>query len=337
VSEREVVRVGLDLDGSLESLGNSMVDLANALDQLGACQLVRFRTLSAPTGAAERPLPFRALWSPLWRRGLGRPIDQLLEPVDVIHVAGLATPPTRRTPLVVSVDDLRPLRGETRIHQRVTQLRRAVRHGALLVASSRTASHEVLDVLGVERSQVVVVPPAVPLVERTVGGGDLVVNVTGLVERFVKLAPGLVRVAEAHGARVVALTSAQARQSVRASGLAIDVRPRSDARAALADARVVVHISDGARFPSFAIAALSAHVPTVARATTINRELLEGAAALALDDEELLATLEEAWSSESRRAIMVAAGEDRAEDFSPATAARSYASLYRDVVRGWSP
>ncbi len=330
-----ILRVGLDLDGSLESLGNSMTELADALVALGTCELVRFRTLSSPQAPDEHRLALRGLWAPLWRRSLGRSIEGLLPPVDVVHVAGLATPPTKRTPLIISVDDLRPLRGETRTHQRIAQLRRAVARGAVLVASSRTASHEVLQVLGVQRSQVVVVPPAVPSVAPTIDGRDLVVNVTGLVERFLPLAPELVRFAQERGARLVALTSSRSGQRIRASGLAVTVLPRSDARAALGDARVVLHISDGARFPSFAIAALGARVPTLARATAINRELLEGAAALVESDEETLVTLDQVWDNESRRAIMTAAGRSRAVDYAPATAARAYAALYREVVRGW--
>jgi hypothetical protein len=34
---------------------------------------------------------------------------------------------------------------------------------------------------------------------------------------------------------------------------------------------------------------------------------------------------------------MVAAGRSRSADFAPATAARAYVMLYRDVVRGWKP
>jgi glycosyltransferase involved in cell wall biosynthesis len=97
----------------------------------------------------------------------------------------------------------------------------------------------------------------------------------------------------------------------------------------------VLHISDGARFPSFAVAALAARVPTIARSTRINRELLGGAATLVTDDEGWLTNLADVWSNEARRSIMVAAGVARAVDFSPATAARSYADLYREVVRGW--
>ncbi len=330
------LRVGLDLDGSLESLGDSMTDLANALDATGECHLVRFRTQRNSKAPNETKVALRALWAPLWRRGLGRPIDVMLAPLDVIHVAGLATPPTREVPIVISVDDLRPLREETRTHLRVNQLRRAVAHGALLVASSATASHEVLDVLQVQRNRVVVVPPAVPNVELTTRGEDLVVNVTGLTDRFLAIAPDLVRFAASRATRVVALASVEAGQRIKAAAPDVTVRARRDARDALANAAVVIHISDGARFPSFAIAALAAGVPTIARSTRINRELLDGATALAGSDDEVVATLEVVWSDGARRAIMVGAGRARALDFAPATAARAYLSLYRDVVRGWS-
>jgi glycosyltransferase involved in cell wall biosynthesis len=330
----ELPRVGLDLDGSLESLGNSMTDLANALDATQACQLIRFRTSERRRSPNEARLFLRPAWAPLWRRGLGPSIDRLMEPLDVVHVAGRATPPTKKTPLIISVDDLRPLRGESREHQRVAQLRRAVEHGALLVASSRSASHEVLRVLGVDRPQVVVVHPAVPLVTPTVNGTALVVNLTGVVEPFLNMAPELVLFAERHGAHVEAVASAKVAQRIRSRGLDVRLRPRSEARDALADAHVVLHISDGARFPSFAIAALAAGVPTIARATEINRELLNGAAALTQSDDEVMPLLELIWESATRRAIMVAAGRSRAQDFAPATAARAYVALYREVVRG---
>ena len=330
------LRVGLDLDGSLESLGNSMTDLADALDRTGECELVRFRSRTSAQTNNETHLSLRGLWSPLWRRSLGRSIDGLLPRVDVVHVAGLATPPTKTFPLIVSVDDLRPLRGETQTHLRITQLRRAVERGATLVASSRSASHEVISVLGVARSRVVVVPPAVPRVDETRDGADLVVNITGVDELFIELAPHLITFAKEHGSRVVALASTSAGQKIRSSGLAITIRARQDARDALANARVVMHLSDGARFPSFAIAALAAGVPTLARATEINRELLEGAAALVVDDHQVNDTLEEVWTSGSRRSIMVAAGRSRAVDFAPDMAARAYVALYREVVRGWT-
>ncbi|MGC2484950.1 MAG: hypothetical protein WA359_01735 [Acidimicrobiales bacterium] len=330
----DALRVGLDLDGSLESLGNSMNDLANALDDTRACELVRFHTLSARRSPNDTRLLGRALWAPLWRRGIGPAIDRFLGPLDVIHVAGRATPPTKSTPLVISVDDLRPLRGESREYQRINQLRRAVDHGATLVASSRTASHEVQRVLHVARTQVVVVPPAVPLVEATSDGNRLVVNLTGVVEPFFTLSRELIDFAQRHGTQVEAVTSAKVAQRIRSRGIDVHLRARSEARHALSDARVVLHISDGARFPSFAIAALAAGVPTIARASAINRELLSGAAALTDTDDDVPTLLEDLWNNSARRAIAIAAGRSRAQDFAPATAARAYVALYREVVRG---
>jgi glycosyltransferase involved in cell wall biosynthesis len=330
----DALRVGLDLDGSLESLGNSMNDLADALDESRACELLRFHTLSARSSPYEARLMGRAMWAPFWRRGVGPAIDRLLAPLDVIHLAGRATPPTKSTPLVISVDDLRPLRGESREYQRINQLRRAVDHGATLVASTRSASHEVQRVLHVARTQVVVVPPAVPLVEPTTEGTRLVINLTGDVEPFFTMSRDLVDFAQRHGAQIEAVTSAKVAQRIRARGIDVLLRPRSEARRALSDARVVLHISDGARFPSFAIAALAAGVPTIARATAINRELLSGAAELTSGDDAVPALLEELWDNSSRRAIAIAAGRSRAQDFAPATAARAYITLYRAVVRG---
>jgi glycosyltransferase involved in cell wall biosynthesis len=203
-----------------------------------------------------------------------------------------------------------------------------------LVASTRSASHEVQRVLGVERARVVVVPPAVPNVDPTVDGSALVVNLTGVVEPFLKLSADLVAFAHRRNSRVEAVASTNVAQRIRARGLDVKVRSRSEARAALSDARVVLHISDGARFPSFAIAALAAGVPTIARATAINRELLSGAAALTESDDDVLPLLEDLWDSPTRRAITIAAGRSRAQDFAPATAARAYVALYREVVRG---
>ncbi len=328
------LRVGLDLDGSLESLGDSMTDLADALAATGGCTLVRFRTRSrADTG--DVVLASRLWWSPWWRHGMGRSIDRLLPPVDVVHVAGVATPPTRNVPEIVSVDDLRTLREESRTSQRATQLRRVIARGAVVVASSQVARDEVLRNLGVARDRVVVVPPAVPNVDLTLDGDALVVNVTGAVEHFIRLAPALTEAGARLGARVIALTSIAAAQRIRARGIDVDLAARREARSALARARVVVHVSDGARFPSFAIAALEAGVPTIARSTPINRELLNGASELAESDGDIIEQVKDLWSNEPRRALARAAGWARAADFAPSSAATAYLNLYGDVVRGW--
>lgn len=331
------LRVALDLDGSLESLGDSMTDLADALEATGRVALVRWRSGTARRAGSEAPLRGRRLWAPLWRRGLGPTVERLLPEVDVVHVAGRLTPPTRTVPLVVSVDDLRPLRGEGREHPRVRALERAVARGAWVAASTRSARLEVLSVLPIDPARVVVAPPAVPRVAATTAGRALVINVTGLLQPVVDLAAPLADLVNALGGRVVVLASEQARTRLRALGDAVELRPRDYARVALSEARVVWHVSDGARFPSFAVAALAAGVPTVARATAINRELLSGAAALTASDAEVRPLVEELWTNEARRDLAAAAGRQRAGDFAPETAARAYAALYEEVVRGWAP
>lgn len=326
-----LLRVGLDLDGSLESMGNSMFDLATALDERGDLQLCRFRTISPRQSPNEARLALRSFWSPWWRRSRGRPIDSMLPPLDVIHVAGRATPPTRDVPLLISVDDLRPLREENS-RGRLVQLQRAVGRGAVLVVSSRAARHEVMAALSLERPEIVVVRPPVGHVAPTTNGTSLVVSVTGNTERFVTLAPELQAFVARHGTTLVVVASAAVVQRLRATGVSATYVERRHAEVALAQARCVAYISDGARFPSFAIAALAAGVPALARATEVNRELLSGAAALIHDEDEAMGTLEDLWTNQPRRAILVAAGRARAADFSPWNVASAYAGLYADVA-----
>jgi glycosyltransferase involved in cell wall biosynthesis len=122
-------------------------------------------------------------------------------------------------------------------------------------------------------------------------------------------------------------------QRVRAAQLPVTIVARREVTSAIARARVYAHISDGARFPSFAVAAMAAGVPTVARATEINREILSGAAALVFDEDDPLSTIDALLEDEARRQIAVDAGLVRAADFSPWTVASAYATLYAEVVR----
>lgn len=326
------LRVALDLDGSLETLRNSMVELADALEQRSDCQLVPFRTRSA-AGPDERALRGRHMFGPLWRHSMGPSIDRQFMDVSVIHVAGVVTPPTNKIPLIISVDDLRPFRDEARTQHRLTQLQRAVDRGARIVASSRTAAHEVQDVLGLARTQFAVVRPPVGSITATHDGRRLVVNITGLIERFVTIAPSLTQFCRSVQADLVVVGSSSTASRIRAEGIAATFVHRSNAFEAIGQARVVINMSDGAKFPSFAIAALAAGVPTMARASEINRELLGGAAALIFEDNEIMENLVSLWSDEARRAIAIAAGHHRARDFSPWEVASVYAALYADVTR----
>ncbi len=325
------VRVALDLDGALESFGDSGDALADALDTLGI-DLVRLRT-SGVAGPGERVAPGRTLWGPWWRRSWGRSLDVLLGGVDVVHVTGLAVPPTRDARLLVSLDDLRPLRSGPRSASRVAPLRRAVQRGAVIAVSSHVAAREVREALTLGRDQVRVAAPAVVAAAAPTRPVDLVVNVTGVVETFRTMVPTLSSLATRRGGRLVAIVSAAAAGHLRGvPGVVIEPRPA--ARRVLAGARLALHLSDGARFPSFAIAALGAGVPTVARATAVNRELLEGAARLVDDDVAVVTALDEMWDEGPARSLARAAGRTRAADFTPDAAARGYASLYREMVGG---
>jgi glycosyltransferase involved in cell wall biosynthesis len=262
-------------------------------------------------------------------------VDRFLPPLDIVHVAGLSTPPTHSARLVVSVDDLRPLREAERDRQRVIQLVRAAEHGAQLVASSRAASLEVQAALGLRRGQVVIVPPAVPWPSSMVEGDALVVNLTGRATEFVQWGRQLVERSTSLGHRVIVLASRAAAIRIRQAGLNVDLRDRREAPAVLGEARAVVHLSDGARFPTFTVAAAAAGIPTAASATAVNRELLEGASLLVDDTEPeaLLETIGTILADEARRAVLVAAGRARARDFSADVAARRFLALYESLVR----
>jgi glycosyltransferase involved in cell wall biosynthesis len=324
------LRVALDLSGPPEPLGNWVELLAAALRSADLCDVTTFVTGRGRGVPVDAHIIGRAVWRSQWYRGTGRKVDRALPNVDLVHVTGRATPPTKAVPLLVSVDDLRPLRDDSRGRQRVAQLRRVVARGAQIVASSRVAGLEVQRTLGLDREQVVSVAPAVSFDQTVVDGEDLVVHVTGATDRFLEVAPALVDLVHRQHSRIVVLASREAGNRIRQAGLGVTVRHRADARAVLLRARIVVHLSDGARFPSFVAAALAAGVPTCASSTAVNRELLEGASVLVdeLDDGAVAVAVEDLWGNESRRAVLIAAGRARAADYSPAVAARQYAALY---------
>lgn len=328
------VRVGLDLDGSLESLRNSMTELADELRTRGDCSLVGFRSRTAARNTEERSLRGRRLFAPLWERGRGPSIDRQLRDVEVIHLAGVAIPPVRAIPLILSVDDLRPLRDDARSHHRAVDLRRCVDRGARIVVSSRSASHEVQEVLQLDRTQFTVVRPPVGSIAPTVDGRRLVVQVTGQGQQFLSLAPQLVAFCAAQHCDLVVIGSAHFAGVLRTAGVNATFLHRANATEALRHARLVVSLSDGARFPAFAVAALAAGVPTLASLTPINRELLSGAATLLESDGELVDAIDDMWTNEAHRSIARAAGFDRAGDFAPHAVAATYASLYAEVARG---
>ena len=328
------LRVALDLAGSLEPMGDSMVALSEALVEQGIA-VVPYTSLRGSYGALRphrfyEPLPF------MWRRGRGLAIDRLLPPVDIIHVAGSHVPPTVRTPLLISVDDLRPLlsREDAR---RVGQLRHAVARGALIVATSYAARRQVVTALGLEARDVAVAPPVVPSIPHSFDRRHVIVSVTGMVDFFIQLAPSIVDLSQQLGLRVVALASREAGAKIQALTSGVKVESRHRARYVLAEAHSVIHLSDGARFPSLPIAAMGCGLPTAATSSDVNRELLEGCVDLLPMDEvtEAQAIIRRLLLDEAHRTLVSSAGPVRAADFTPNVVAQHYESLYRDAVAGW--
>jgi len=330
-----VIRVAIDLDGSLEPMGDTMNELAMALLDRGV-DLIPFASARGHHRIAPQRT-FSAPLSQLWRRGHGPAIDRFLPRVDVVHVAGRQVPPTLRTPLVVSVDDLRPLI-ESDESARGAQLQLAVARGAILVATSYAARRRVVGALGLDASDIAVAFPAVPTLSPPHVARHVVVSVTGVVDQFLAMAPAIVHCARELNLTVVALASREAGHKIRAQAPDVIVAPRDRARHMLGEAHTVIHLSDGARFPSLPIAAVGCGLPVVATSTDVNRELLEGCADLIAENDpsEALAVIVRAMTDEVHRRLLASAGRPRAQDFTPDVAAQRYEGLYRDAVASWS-
>ena len=329
------LRVGIDLSGSLEPMGDTMNDLAVSLTERGI-DMVPFASSSGRHRITPRRT-FRTPISQLWRHGYGPAIDRFLVDVDVIHVAGRQIPPTLRTPLVVSVDDLRPLIDNDDTN-RVAQLQLAVARGAIVVATSYAARRRVVRALNVEAHDVAVAFPAVPRLGKPQTRRFIVVSVTGAVHHFLSMAPDIVQHAKALNLSVVALASKEAGSLIRSQAPEVSVAPRHSARKLLGDAHTVIHLSDGARFPSLPIAAIGCELPVVTTSTDVNRELLEGCVDFisADDTTEAMAVISRTLSDAPHRGLLASAGQTRARDFTPDVAAQRYEGLYRDAVASWS-
>jgi glycosyltransferase involved in cell wall biosynthesis len=323
-----VMRIGIDLSGSLESMEGGMSALAVQLENLGM-DLVRFR-LARSSKTSVQTIPLKAWWRPLWKVGRGPAIDRLLNGCEIVHVASDYFPPVRDASLVVSIDDLRPLR-ESGVSKRVNVIRRVAEIGAVIVVPTRAAAREALVTLHLERQQVFVVPPPIPQLSRS-HGGELVITIAGAVDRFNYVADQLLRVARDLQCPVTILASAKVRRQITHYG--VKVLPHARAAEVVARARMLVEFSDGARFPSIAVAALSASVPVISTSTELSRQVLGGAAILVDEDREFAEIVDALWRDEARRRILESAGPERAADFSAEIVAERYAALYRSIVKG---
>jgi glycosyltransferase involved in cell wall biosynthesis len=123
--------------------------------------VVSFR---AATGEAEHKLPIPAgLATRLWARGDRPRADRWLPGVDVVHGTNYVAPPSR-LPTVVSVYDVWFLtnRGASTaaVNRAGAVLRRAVKRGAFVHASSHATAEAARDLLGTDRVEVVHLGPS---------------------------------------------------------------------------------------------------------------------------------------------------------------------------------
>ena len=165
------VRLALDvgpLHGHRTGIGAAVDRLVTTL---GACEgvevlpyVLSFRSRPMPP-TRRLPLP-AAVAHELWSRLDGPHLDRWLGDAEVVHGTNYVVPPTRR-PAVVSVYDCwfltHPTQAAPAVRRAGEVLRRRVRAGATVHASSHATATLVRDVLGAERVEVIHLGPlAIP-------------------------------------------------------------------------------------------------------------------------------------------------------------------------------
>jgi len=122
-------------------------------------------------GAVHRPIPAR-LVQQLWRRVELFPVTTWVGAVDVVHGTNYVVgphSPLRRTPRIVTVHDLAPVRTPELCDPATlvfpSLVRRAVRSGAFVQTDSEAVAVEVRDWLGLESTQVRAIHPGLTPLE----------------------------------------------------------------------------------------------------------------------------------------------------------------------------
>lgn len=120
--------------------------------------------VGADVGVHGRPMAARPLRA-AWRRADWPPLRWWIGDVDVVHSPNYVVPPSRPAAEVVTVQDLTPFRlahlGAPGTEHVADLVRRAVRRGAWVHASSEFVATEVRSLLDVDPDRVVVVPHGV--------------------------------------------------------------------------------------------------------------------------------------------------------------------------------
>lgn len=362
------LRVAIDvgpLFGHRTGVGAAVAELVGALgrrdDVVLHPYLLSSRTRPAPP-TRRLPLPAAAAHR-LWGR-FDRPrVDRYVGDVDVIHGTNYVVPPSRR-PRVVSVYDVwflsHPDRAARAVSRAAEVLRRSVRSGAVVHASSHATAEQVRDQLETDRVEVIHLgplpppesPPIAPAFDGELAGRRFVLaigtlerrkNVPALIDAFgiaARSDPDLALVlAGAAGDDVDAVTASIDRLPRDRRAAVLRVGPVSDPVKAwlLERAAVLAYpsLDEGFGFPL--LEAQRAGLPIVATlAGSIPEVAGDGALLLDVGDVEgLAAGLVRATDDETLRAGLIAAGRANLTRFDWATTADAMVALYRRLQEGW--
>jgi glycosyltransferase involved in cell wall biosynthesis len=358
------VRLALDvgpLHGHRTGIGAAVDALATTLrgcdDVALRPYLLSFRSHPAPP-TRRLPLP-AAVAHELWSRADGPRVDRWLGDAEVVHGTNYVVPPTR-LPAVVSVYDCwfltHPELAAPAVRRAGDVLRRRVRAGVTVHASSHATAALVRDVLGAERVEVIhlgplTVPDASPARPPNPWAAALdgrpFVLAMGTLERR-KAVPALVTafgaIAGDHrDARlVIAGAPGDDTDAVEAAVGALDpVARRAIVRPGPVDDATrswLLHRARALAYPSldegFGFPILDAQqigLPVVAtRAGSIPEVAGDGAVLAPVGDGDALgAGLAVVLDDDDRRATLIAAGRANVARFSWATTARALVDLYR--------
>ncbi len=358
-----MVRLALDvgpLHGHRTGVGAAVAELAAAL----ACHpdvelhpyVLSFRSHPAPP-TRRLPLP-AAVAHRVWAHSDGPRVDRWLGDTDVVHGTNYVVPPTRH-PALVSVYDVwflaHPDQAAAAVRRAGAVLRRRVRAGATVHASSRATGEAVAERFGTDRVEVVhlgppPVDPAPAVAPRGVASeldGQPFLLAVGTIERRKNL-PALVRafgaaatglgatrlvLAGAPGDDATALDDAVAAQPAAVRAAIVRPGPVDGATKSwlLRHARALAYpsLDEGFGFP--VLEAQAVCLPVVAsRAGSIPEVAGAGAELVGVGDTDGLAgALLRVVNDDGRRAELVAAGRANLERFSWTATVDALVAVYR--------
>ena len=312
----------------------------------------------------ETPMPARPLRA-LWKRVDWPPIQHWTGEIDLVHGPNFVVPPAGRTPQIVSVHDLTPVRfpelctKDTLAYPSL--IARAVTRGAWIHTGSHFVANEIREHFDVEANRVVVItdgisalpalgPATDPATGHRLAGGTRYILAVGTVEPRKNL-PGLavafdlvadhdpeVRLVIAGspgwGSDALDATIATTRHRDRIVRLGwVDDRQRA---ALLRGAALLAYPSIYEGFGLPPLEAMSAGIPVVTTNAGSLPEILGDAAEfvdLAADDPTVMAAaLTRILQDEPRRAALIAAGTAQASRYSWDHTAAELGALYRRLL-----